>query len=136
MPPGFVLASSHDYVWARLPFLVPMAVKLARARREARMEELAQLVGELQPLLLGHLDREEAVLDAHGTVTTPLRDSMHSEHVAVVSQLAAIRSIIGDDYRARDDADPTERTLFAELARLDRLVQRQIELEEHLMAVP
>lgn len=136
MPPGFVIASSHDYVWARLPFLVPMAVKLARTGRDARLDELAHLLADLELLLLGHLGREEAELDARGAVGTLLRARMHTEHAAVISQLAAIRTIVGDDYRARDDADATERALFDELARLDLLVQRQIELEEQLMAVP
>jgi iron-sulfur cluster repair protein YtfE (RIC family) len=130
------VADHHDYVWARLPFVVPMAIAAARRRGDRTTRELARLVVELQPLLLGHLDREEALLAhrAAASVTTRIRDGMHADHVAVISLIEHIRFVAGTEYQARAGADPTERVLYLELACLDDHVQAQIAIEEHLMA--
>jgi iron-sulfur cluster repair protein YtfE (RIC family) len=129
-----VVAHHHDYVWARLPFVVPMAIAAARRRGDRTTRELARLIVELRPLLLGHLDREEALLhQAAAAVTTRLRNGMHSDHVAVIALLEQMRDLAGNDYHVRDGADPTERALYLELARLDEHVHAQINIEEHLM---
>jgi iron-sulfur cluster repair protein YtfE (RIC family) len=130
------VANHHDYVWARLPFVVPMAIAAAHRRGDRSAHELAHLIVELQPLLLGHLDREEALVgrQAAASVTACIRDRMHADHVAVLALIDHIRSVAGTNYRARDGADPTERALYVELARLDEHVQAQIAIEEHLMA--
>ncbi len=130
------VANHHDYVWARLPFVVPMAIAAARRRGDGTAHELARSIVELQPLLLGHLDREEALLAhrASASVTTRIRDGMHADHLAVISLIDHIRFVAGSEYQARAGADPTERALYLELARLDDHVQAQIALEEHLMA--
>ncbi len=126
----------HDYVWARLPFLVPMAIAAARRRGDSAARELARLVRMLQPLLLGHLDREEAMLVARSatSVCARAREGMHADHLAVCIVIDQIRAVAGRDYQARDGAEPAERALYLELARLDDHVRAQIALEEHLMA--
>ena len=131
-----VVVHHHDYVWARLPFLVPMAIAAARRRGDHTAHELARLLLDLRPLLLGHLDREERLLAVPepASVTTTIRDGMHSDHLVVAALLDHIRNVAGVGYHARDGASPTERALYLELARLDEHVQAQIELEEHLMA--
>jgi iron-sulfur cluster repair protein YtfE (RIC family) len=129
------VANHHDYVWARLPFVVPMAIAAARRRGDGTAYELARSIVELQPLLLGHLDREEALLAhrASASVTTRVRDGMHADHLAVIALIDHIR-FVAAEYQARAGADPTERALYLELARLDGHIQAQIALEEHLMA--
>lgn len=129
------VANHHDYVWARLPFVVPMAIAAARRRGDGTAYELARSIVELQPLLLGHLDREEALLAhrASASVTTRVRDGMHADHLAVIALIDHIR-FVAAEYQARAGADPTESALYLELARLDGHIQAQIALEEHLMA--
>ena len=127
------VANHHDYVWARLPFVVPMAIAAARRRGDRTTRELARLIVELQPLLLGHLDREEALLAHRASATTRMRDGMHADHLAVIALIDHIR-FVAAEYQARAGADPTERALYLELARLDDHVHAQIAIEEHLMA--
>ncbi|CAN5535796.1 hypothetical protein BH11MYX1_BH11MYX1_47430 [soil metagenome] len=126
----------HDYVWARLPFVVPMAIAAARRRGDGAAHELARPVRVLQPLLLDHLDREEAML-VHRTaasVTTRIREGMHADHLAVGTVIEQIRAVAGRDYQTRAGAESTERALYLELARLDDHVRAQIAIEENLMA--
>ncbi len=138
-PPSLLdhaVMNHHDYVWARLPFVVPMAIAAARRRGDRATQELARLVRLLQPLLLDHLDREEAMLVDRPATSVParIREGMHADHLAVCSVIDQIRAAAGSDYRARDGAEPTERALYLELARLDDHVRAQIAIEEHLMA--
>lgn len=125
----------HDYVWARLPFVVPMAIAAARGRRDGTADELVHLVRLLQPLLLDHLDREEAMLvdRSAASVTAWIREGRHADHLAVSTVIDQIRATAGRGYRARDGAEPTERALYRELAKLDAHVRAQITIEEHLM---
>jgi len=126
----------HDYVWARLPFVVPMAITVARRRGDGAAHELERLVRVLQPLLLDHLDREEALLVDRSTasVTARIREGMHADHLAVSTVIDQIRAAAGREYRPREGAESTERALYRELAQLDVHVRTQIAIEEHLMA--
>lgn len=138
-PPSLLdhaVMNHHDYVWARLPFVVPMAIAAARRQRNGTAQELARLVRVLQPLLLDHLDREEAILvdQSAASLTARIREVMHADHLAVRTIIDQIRAAAGSDYRAREGAESIERTLYLELARLDDHVRAQIALEEHLMA--
>jgi len=125
-----VVASHHDYVWARLPFIVPMAIAVARRRGDRAARDLARMMVELHPLVLGHLEREEQLVDVR-SLTPTIHDRMHAEHVAVTALLDHIRDATDN---AEHGADPTERALYSELARLDEHLAAQIALEEHLMA--
>lgn len=127
------IADHHDYVWARLPFIVPMAVTVARRRGDRAAHALARMMVELRPLVLGHLQREEQQL-AGPSVALTIHDRLHADHVAVTTLLERIRDATGNVDHDRDRADPTERALFCELARLDEHLAAQITLEEHLMA--
>jgi iron-sulfur cluster repair protein YtfE (RIC family) len=131
------ILSDHDYVWARLPFVVPMAIAAARHRGNRASHQIVQLVRILQPLLLDHLDREETMLvgRAAENVAGPSRDLMHEEHVAVTALIDQIRVATRTCNCACGDADPTERALHLELARLDTHVRAQIAVEERLMAL-
>ncbi len=132
MRPDELIAQRHDYVWARLPFVLPMAITAARRRGDQPTRELARLVVELSPLLFDHMTREEALFERGGAPTS--RDGMHADHVAVTSLLEHIRAIAGIR-DPRDVETPTERALYNELAELDHHVQAQILLEERLLSV-
>jgi iron-sulfur cluster repair protein YtfE (RIC family) len=137
-PPAYLddaVAEHHDYVWARLPFVVPMAIAAARRRGDRTTRELARLLVELAPLLLGHLDREETLLAHRAAVSVGMRirAGIYADHVAVIALIDRIRAVAGTEYEVRTGAHPTERALFLELARLDMHVQTQITLEEQLM---
>lgn len=130
------LAADHDAIWARLPFLGPMAVKLAEECRtgQDRCAELAALVIRLRALLLDHLDHEEqtlALLAPDVGLARAELASLHEEHLAISELLGHIRAALD---RIPGDMCPTERALRGELARLDRHVRGQVEVEERILA--
>jgi iron-sulfur cluster repair protein YtfE (RIC family) len=130
------IATDHDYIWARLPFVAPMAVKLAHECRtgQDRCSELVELVVELRALLLDHLEREEHTLaclapDVH--LARAELASLHEEHVLIGALLARIRAALDG---IPGDRCSTERALDSEIARLDHHVRIQVALEESILA--
>jgi hypothetical protein len=121
------LVDDHDYLWARLPFIVPMALAIARRRGDAGARAIARDVLALRTIVLDHLSREEQAL-VRQTART-IRDRLHDDHLAVASLLASLREEVAR--KPADDA--TERALFAELARLDARLVAQIPAEEQLL---
>ena len=131
-----VIATHHDHVWGRLPFLAPMAARVDCDR--APEVRLAPLVTALHDLLFAHLDREDRVLLAIANdqrpADLPARAArLHDEHRVASELLDRIRAGLGDSYAASDAAGPTERALRAELADLDAHLRAQIQLEEALL---
>jgi hypothetical protein len=110
----------HDYVWARLPFVPPMAIAVARRRRDPSSDELVGLVTTLQKLLLDHLAREEATMVWGG-------QPMHADHVSIAMMLDRIHAIA-----ERCQWNELDRAFCNELARLHEHVTCQIGLEEAL----
>jgi iron-sulfur cluster repair protein YtfE (RIC family) len=136
-----MVASQHDYVWARLPYLVPMASKVARQCRHGGdgCAALASLVAELRSVLLDHLDHEERILstlvgEADPKLVMEGIAALHAEHREVVHLLEGIRQVGLVDKHACDGACAAERALHRELALLDDHVRWQIVLEERLLA--
>jgi iron-sulfur cluster repair protein YtfE (RIC family) len=124
----------HDYVWARLPFVPPMAIAVARRRREPSTDELVRLVIKLQTLLLDHLAREERSL-ARAAASTMVwgGDRMHTDHVSIGSILDRIHEIAAAcQLNARPGVADLERAFCNELALLRAHVTSQIGLEEAL----
>ncbi len=124
----------HDYIWARLPFVVPMALAVARRRGDGRANAIAHALLALHPIVLDHLAREERALALHSA--RAIRDRLHDDHVAVADLLARLREAAAAESTAVADATATERELFAELARLDAHLAAQIAFEEGVLAVP
>lgn len=130
------IADDHDCIWARLPFLGPMAVKLAAECRtdQDRCGELCALVLELRALLLDHLEREEHTLAGLASdVDLACADlaSLHEEHLAVGELLGRIRAALD---RLPGGPCSTERALRRELARLDGHVRTQVIIEERILS--
>ena len=141
LQPDAIAATHHDYVWARLPYLVPMAAKIARECRQGRdgCAELAGLVVDLRSLLLDHLDREERVLatlarEADSSFVTERITALHVEHLEIGDLLERIRPLTLLDPPEGAGACATERALHRELALLDDHVRCQILLEERVLA--
>ncbi len=128
-----IIADHHDYVWARLPFIVPMAVAVARRRGDRSADTLARMMVELRPLVLSHLEREERLL-VTSSVSPTIHDRLHTEHLAVTTLLEHIRDATSYSERVHHGTiDPTERALYSELACLDDHLAAQIALEEQLL---
>ena len=130
------IADDHDCIWARLPFLGPMAVKLAEECRtgQDRCGELAALVIQLRSLLLDHLDHEEHTLAGLAPDVGLARAELaclHEEHVAIAALLGRIRAALD---RIPGDLCPTEQALRSELGRLDGHVRDQVAIEERILA--
>jgi iron-sulfur cluster repair protein YtfE (RIC family) len=134
-----IIATHHDHVWARLPFLGPMAARLERERGSARGGSLRRLIADLHALLFSHLDREDRVLlaIARSPAAPEMRgrvSRLHDEHAVVVELLDRIRGEVGGAFRPGPDAGPTERLLCTELSELDDHLREQIRLEEAVIA--
>jgi hypothetical protein len=122
------IMAHHDYVWARLPFLAPMAVAIARHRPVAA--NVARRIRRLGSLLLGHLDEEERLLAGDATAAVSLiGNGMMGEHLMISTALDEIRDAV-----ARwSNPNELERHFGSELALLDEHLQAQIALEEQLV---
>ncbi len=124
------IVEHHDYIWARLPFVIPMALAVARRRGDPRSHALARELVALRPVVLDHLAREEVALALHSA--RAISDRLHADHVALATMLVRLREDAADASSA--DQEATERRLFAELAQLDLHLAEQIALEERLLA--
>lgn len=131
----------HAYLRKALPWLVPLATKVARVHgeKEERLVEVRDLVAELAELLLPHLDEEEQVLfPALGSekpdpalVRSEL-EAMVREHLEVGERLARLREIT-DDFTPPRWGCSSYRTLFADLRDLEGDVLRHVHLENHVL---
>lgn len=132
------ICDGHDPIWARLPFLVSMAAKVARGRGGGPGETdlLTCLLVELRSLLLDHLEREEHLIvgfadDHDGERVGDGVRALHEEHLAIGELLDRVRLWLAG---AGDAGSETERALHAELARLERHVRVQVLVEERILA--
>jgi iron-sulfur cluster repair protein YtfE (RIC family) len=135
---AYIIATHHDHVWGRLPFLGPMAARVERERGSPPGSRLGSLIAALHDLLFAHLDREDRVLlaiasDVHAPDLADRAVRLHAEHGIVRDLLDQIRAEVGGDFRPVSDAGPTERVLRAELGDLDDHLREQIELEEQVI---
>ena len=119
----------HDYVWARVPFLAPMAAAIARCRPSAK--DVARRLRGLGSLLLDHLGEEERLFAGDKDAAVGLiGNGMMGEHLMISTALDEIRDAV-----ARWPVpSELERRLGSELALLDQHLQAQIALEESFVA--
>ncbi len=134
MPPGLGrwVSDHHDYVWARMPFVVPMAAAVARRRNDAMAQELADTLRLLYASLVAHLDREERFFARSGRANAVewVGADLHADHMMVGSMLDRIRQLATSLLAKHESSSPLERGLYAELACLDAHLSTQMELEE------
>jgi iron-sulfur cluster repair protein YtfE (RIC family) len=134
-------AEGHDYIWACLPFLVPMAAKLAKACCGSGPEcaRLGEIVAELRSVLLDHLAHDERTLAAMSDQRDPALTraciaEMHREHGMIKELLERARAAAGLPGVASADACPTERAFLRQLALLHDHVREQIWVEDQVLA--
>lgn len=138
---ALVVDRHHGYLRRQLPFLVPLAKKVARVHGEhdPRLIELLEIVTALSDALLPHLDEEEkvlfpALLGSRPDVALGTElDAMKSEHLAVGDLLHRMR-VLTADFAVPDWACGSYRTLFAELEDLEGDVLAHVHLENHVLA--
>ncbi len=118
----------HDYVWARLPFLIPMALAVARRQLDDDSQAIARDLITLRRVVFEHLAREEDALAIHGA--RAIRDRLHDDHLMMASLLATLRTRSAG-LAARDGS--TEQALAGELARLVTELQAEIAAEDQLL---
>lgn len=131
----------HAYLRQVLPFLAPLAEKVARVHGagEPRLVELRELVLELKAALEPHLRTEEEELfpallsgSAPDVVARELA-AMRAEHEAVGALLHRIRAVTADYAPARTACN-SYRTLFSELEALEGDILTHVHLENHVLA--
>ncbi|MBE7449615.1 MAG: DUF542 domain-containing protein [Kofleriaceae bacterium] len=131
----------HAYLRRVLPFLRPLAAKVARVHgdHQPTLREVDALVAELAETLLDHLDEEEQALfpalaadDGAPAAAGPWLAAMRDEHLAVAALLERLRRAAGD-YIPPPWACGSFRTLFGELEALERDVFTHVHLENHVL---
>lgn len=131
----------HGYLRRALPFVVPLAVKVAEVHGEknGQLAELRLVVAEIADALDPHLDQEEQVLFPALVAPEPdaalIRSelaSMHDDHLAVGTLLARMRELSGG-FTVPEWGCRSYRVLMAELEALEGDVLRHVHLENHVL---
>lgn len=138
---SYIVSRHHGYLNEVLPFLEPLAAKVARVHGDHNPKLLAVLdtLRELRSTLEPHLREEEQNLfpalmaqRAAGDRPPPGLASMHDEHLRVGELLTSLRTS-SDDFRAPDWACGSYRTLVRELEALEVDTMRHLHIENHVL---
>ena len=137
-----IVGKHHAYLRKTLPFLRPLATKVARVHGDhnPKLRELAEVVEDLTETLLPHLDEEENKLFPALRATTGEPDpdtraqlaTMLDDHLAVAAMLERIHAYT-DDYAIPEWACGSYRTLFRELEEVERDTLVHVHLENHVL---
>lgn len=138
---SFIVTRHHAYLHEALPFLEPLATKVARVHGDhnPKLVGVRDTFRALAESLEPHLQEEERVLFPALTASQPDRrliaaelESMQREHLHVGDLLARLR-IDADDFAAPEWACGSYRTLMRELAALEIDTLRHVHLETHVL---
>lgn len=136
-----IVARHHDALRDALPFLVPLATKVARVHgpHNPKLVPLRDAVKTLADALLPHLDQEERVLfpalvsgTANDEVIRSELRTMHADHLEVSKLLEQIRAA-ADDFALPDWACTSYTTLFRELQAMETDLFTHVHLENHVL---
>ncbi len=131
----------HGYLRRTLPFIAPLAAKVARVHGEhnPKLGPLHDAFTRLADALLPHVDDEEAVLFPALLARTPdaavVRRElalMVEDHLAVARLLARIRDL-SDGFTTPEWGCNSYRVYMTELAALEEDVLRHVHLENHVL---
>jgi regulator of cell morphogenesis and NO signaling len=131
--------TQHRHVSETLPFLVPLAHKVARVHgsRHANLREVHEAVVELEETLEPLLEwREKALFPLMLAGTGP---HLHTELQAMVAAHLVVTRLFeqlreaADGYRLPEDACNSYRTLYGELENLEAEQLTQLRLEQHVL---
>ncbi len=137
----YIVSRHHAYLRSALPYLAPLAAKVARVHgdHDPRLREIHEVFLVLLDTLDAHLEDEEANLFRQ--VTAPSQDTrrlaremtaMLEEHRAIGGALHKIREL-ADDFTPPSWACTSYRTLLSELRTLEGDVQQHVHLENHVL---
>ncbi|MFO0554645.1 MAG: iron-sulfur cluster repair di-iron protein [Polyangiaceae bacterium] len=135
-----IVDTHHAYLRRTLPFLLPLAAKVARVHgeRNAKLRALSDTLTTLAKTLYSHLDDEELNLfpllltDGEQARKDALLASMLEEHLSVAKLLEELRAA-ADDYTLPDWACNSYKALFSELAALEKDIFTHVHLENHVL---
>lgn len=131
----------HGYLRVALPYVGPLAAKVARVHGEhnPKLTALHDTFVELAEALLPHLDQEETVLFPALVAKAPDRAivrkelaAMHEDHLAVGALLGRLREL-SDAFTTPEWGCNSYRVCMAELAALEEDVLRHVHLENHVL---
>jgi regulator of cell morphogenesis and NO signaling len=136
-----IVGVHHDYLRKALPFITPLAAKVARVHGDhnPRLIQVAQIVNALNSDLLPHLDFEENVLfpamlapEQNSALLTTELEKMMTEHLAVGTLLAQLRDET-EEFTLPEWACTSYKTLFTELKQLELDTLTHVHLENHVL---
>lgn len=133
-----IVNTHHAYLRKTLPYLQPLATKVARVHGDhnPKLRALSEAVSELVDTLLPHLDDEEETLFPQlcdNTAAPELLDAMVDEHREVAALLERIRAA-SDDFAIPTWACGSYRALFRELEAVEQDTFTHVHLENHVLA--
>lgn len=143
-----IVATHHAYLRKELSILAYMSEKVAKVHggSDARLSELAQVIGRLSAELRSHMMKEERILfpiirqlmDEDtlppmpcGALANPIR-AMEAEHDNAGEALESMRRLT-DDYTPPEWACNTYRALLDRLHELERDLHRHIHKENNIL---
>lgn len=136
-----IVRRHHRYLREALPFLVPLAKKVARVHgaHNANLLDVRDFVEELSELMLPHIDHEEAVLFPALVSETGVEDvvakelaTMKADHHEVAAVLEKLRNA-AHEYSVPEWACTSYTTLFRELVALEADIFEHVHLENHVL---
>lgn len=134
-----LIAPHHQYLHRTMPFLIPLATKVARVHgdKEPALIQVAIIMEALFAALRTHLAEEEedlfpALIDGRRDDALPMLLDMRREHDDVGAMLATLRDA-ADDYVPPTWACTSYRTLMKELEALEADTLRHVHLENHVL---
>lgn len=136
-----IVSRHHAYLRSALPFLVPLASKVARVHgdHDPRLRDLQAEFFELREALDAHLDQEEQVLFRQVTAEAPDRAVLERElsdmlagHFEIGVSLRRIRELT-DDFAPPAWACTSYRTLLSELHALEQDVLWHVHIENNVL---
>ncbi len=133
-----IVESHHAYLRGALPYLVPLAAKVANVHgdHDPRLRDLRAEFFELRETLDEHLDDEEQRLFRGVVSDAPdpeLLAGMHDEHREVKRALGRLRAL-SDGYTPPSWACNSYKKLLAELRALDEDLVQHMRIEDDVLA--
>ena len=132
----YILEKHHVYLKTNLPLIEAKIEKVVQAHGEKAPAAIVGVFGAMKEELDAHMMKEEMILFPMIRATGrgamgPIR-VMLAEHDSAGDALAALRGLTGG-YTAPEDACNTWRSLYFELAELERDLHRHIHLENNVL---
>ena len=136
-----IVRRHHCYLRDTLPFVLPLAEKVARVHgaHNPRLLDVTDAVESLAEMLLPHMDREEQVLFpalASGSPSPALvadeLATMYQDHLAVAKVLETLREA-SEEFAVPEWGCTSYATLFRELSRMVTDTFQHVHLENHVL---